>query len=169
MVDEMGFRNMNAVYAKCQEGKLLKERGDKLSLNSMALSVLQYMAHSTYDWPPTDKIVKEELPCRYYTLGWRSIAESLGMVALSPKQLSYVQSQRQMDELLASRENTSRLRVTNAWKFLKQQGLIKQLVPASLGKNAGYLLLLGDNEENEKVEAWARQCLGLPLKQEDDE
>lgn len=35
--------------------------------------------------------------------------------------------------------------------------------PASLGKNAGFLLLIGDDEENRAVERWARQCLGLPM------
>ncbi len=35
--------------------------------------------------------------------------------------------------------------------------------PATLGKNAGYLLMLGDDEENRAVEQWARQCLGLPM------
>ena len=33
----------------------------------------------------------------------------------------------------------------------------------TLGKNAGYLLLLGGDEENRAVERWARQCLGLPM------
>ena len=31
------------------------------------------------------------------------------------------------------------------------------------GKNAGFLLLLGDDEENLAVERWARQCLNLPM------
>ena len=40
---------------------------------------------------------------------------------------------------------------------------VKKLEPASLGKNAGFLLLLGDDEENLAVERWARQCLNLPM------
>lgn len=45
--------------------------------------------------------------------------------------------------------------------FLRDRGIIKTIEPASLGKNAGFLLLLGDDAENAAVERWARECLGV--------
>lgn len=64
---------------------------------------------------------------------------------------------------MEKRENTIRKNISNAWVFLQERGVIKKLEPASLGKNAGFLLMLGDEEENLAVELWARQCLGLPM------
>lgn len=67
------------------------------------------------------------------------------------------------DNEMKKRENTVKTNISNAWLFLQERGVIKKLEPASLGKNAGFLLLLGDDEENRAVERWARQCLGLPM------
>ena len=67
------------------------------------------------------------------------------------------------DKEMKKRENTVKTNISNAWLFLQERGVIKKLEPASLGKNAGFLLLLGDDEENLAVERWARQCLGLPM------
>ena len=67
------------------------------------------------------------------------------------------------NKLMRKRENTIRKNISNAFVFLQERGVIKKLEPASLGKNAGFLLLLGDDKENFAVERWARQCLGLPL------
>ena len=64
---------------------------------------------------------------------------------------------------MKKRENTVKTNISNAWLFLQERGVIKKLEPASLGKNAGFLLLLGDDEENLAVERWARQCLNLPM------
>ena len=67
------------------------------------------------------------------------------------------------DKIMRKREETAKTNISNAWLFLQERGVIKKLEPASLGKNAGFLLLLGDDEENRAVERWARQCLGLPM------
>ena len=156
MQEEMGYRNAKAVYPIIRQGRLLKTREDgKRSTNSLAIAILQYMAISTYDWPPTDEMKAKYVPCRYYQLGWRSIAEDLGMLAVGIDAEDF-------EAAMKSREITARNRVSQAWKFLTEQGVIKCLVPASLGRNAGYLLLIGDGPENREVEAWARRCLGLP-------
>ncbi|KAA8832729.1 hypothetical protein EM849_03725 [Bifidobacterium tissieri] len=156
----MGYSNVGHVYGLASEGRLTKPRGGKTTLNTMALNVLTYMSYSTYDWPPTDKIRRLGLPCRYYALGWRSIAEHFGMMLLSDEQTSDPDAD--ADAMMDARTATARSRITQAWRYLRDQNLIKELQPASLGKNAGYLLLLGDDEENNEVEDWARECLGLP-------
>lgn len=164
MSETMGYQNAYRVYDKTREGLLLKPRGGKLTLNTTALAVLQYMATTTYDWPPDRKVRSRNIPCRYYARGWRNIAETLGMICLSPEQILDADSKEASEKALGGRENTAKVRITDAWRFLREKGLIKQLVPASLGKNAGYLLLLGDDDENRRVEEYARQCLGLPFK-----
>ena len=81
------------------------------------------------------------------------------MMLLTPEQAMSEDADKEM----AKRENTIRKNISNAWLFLQERGVIKKLEPASLGKNAGFLLLIGDDEENRAVEWWARQCLGLPM------
>lgn len=159
MTEEMGYQNVNRVYELSRAGRLTKPRGGKLTLANMALNTLLFMAHSSYDWPLSKSLADNMVPARLYTLGWRGITEALGMTLLSFEQL---QSGKDTDAMMKSRENTAKNRISQTWNDLAERGLIKQLYPQSLGKNAGYLLLIGDPAENREVEAWARRCLGLP-------
>lgn len=155
MQDEMGYRNAKAIYRLTREGRLLKTREDgKRTANTLAIAILQYMAINTYDWPPNDDMRRKLIPCRYYQLGWRSIAEDLGMLAIDLGADDH-------EAAIRSREITARNRISQAWRFLAGHGLIECLVPALQGRNAGYLLLLGNDEENREVEEWARTCLGV--------
>lgn len=160
MTEQMGYQNAIRVFELSSTGRLAKPRGGKITINSTAMLVLEYMALNTYDWPPTDKLKKLDAPCRYYTLGWRSISTALGMTLLSVEQVQDPGTD--VGKAMKARASTAQMRISQAWKFLQGQGLIKRLTPASLGRNAGYLLLLGDDSENRAVEAWARQCLNLP-------
>lgn len=157
MKEDEEDRNVSRVYEICETGKLAKERGGKLTLNAMALAALLYMAHVTYDWPPSKSVRRKMLPCRLYTLGWKGIATTLNMTMLSQQQ---IESGGDLNAMIKTRETTAKNRISQAWKFLAERGLIKQLYPQSLGRNAGYLLLLGDDDENREVEAWARKCIG---------
>lgn len=159
MTEQMGYQNALRVFELSSVGRLAKPRGGKVTINSTAMLVLEYMALNTYDWPPTDKLKRLDAPCRYYTLGWRSISTALGMTLLSPEQM--FNPDIDSDKAMKARESTAQMRISQAWKFLQEQGLIKCITPASLGRNAGYLLLLGDDEENKAVEQWARRCLNL--------
>lgn len=156
MEEEMGYHNALAVYEASKAGRLSKVRGDgKLSLNSFALATLNYMALNTYDWPPSERMRRDRVACRCYKWGWRNIALDLGMLLVNDLD--------GMEDAMQARERTAKNRISDAWKFLTEQGLIKRLVPASQGRNAMYLLLLGDEEENREVEQWARECEGLPF------
>lgn len=159
MTDDMGYQNVNHVYELSSTGRLAKPRGGKITLDSTAMHALLFMAHSTYDWPPSERMTANMLPARLYTLGWRGVAEALGMTLLSFDQLKSGEDESAMR---TARERTAKNRITTAFKDLAERGLIKQIYPQSLGRNAGYLLLLGDAAENREVEAWARRCLGLP-------
>lgn len=157
MTEGMGYNNVERAYQLAEIGKTTKNRAGKATFDTMALHALLYMAHNTYDWPPSEQVREKMIPCRLYTLGWKSMAKSLGMTLLSYEQ---IQSGADPDAMRKSRELTARTRISHAWKFLAERGLIKQLYPQSLGRNAGYLLLLGDDDENREVEAWARKCIG---------
>ena len=159
MQEDMGYQNVGRVYELSESGRLTKPRGGKLTVDTMALNTLLFMAHSTYDWPPSERMTANMIPARLYTLGWRGIAKALGMTLLSFEQL---QSGEDPEAMMKTRETTAKNRISQTWKDLAERGLIKQLYPQSLGKNAGYLLLIGDPAENREVEAWARRCLGLP-------
>lgn len=166
-MEKMGYRNAGAVYELSRTGKLLKPRGGKITVHTMAELVLIDMALSSYDWDrehqePIRDAKAKGYPCRYYTKGWKTLAEDHGMMALSPEQ-AIGKSEEEVEAAMKAREGTAKARIAQAWKFLRDQGLIKCLQPATLGKNAGYLLLLGDDEENLAVERWARQCLNLPM------
>ena len=163
-MEDMGYKNAQAVYNLNRTGKLAKKRGDNLSCYATAQLVLSYMAITTYDWDternqPPEKLRKVNAPCRYYTMGWRAIADAYGMVLLTPEQAMSADA----NKLMRKRENTIKTNISNAFVFLQERGVIKKLEPASLGRNAGFLLLLGTPEENKAIERWARQCLNLPM------
>lgn len=160
----MGYQNVQAVYDINHTGRLAKKRGENLAVYAMAQLVLSYMAINTYDWDrtrnqPPEKLRKVNAPCRYYTKGWRAIADAYGMILLTPEQATSGNADGEMEK----RKNTIRKNISNAWVFLQERGVIKKLEPASLGMNAGFLLLLGDDKENFAVEQWARKCLNLPM------
>ncbi|MFU0564401.1 hypothetical protein ACMZ87_03175 [Gardnerella pickettii] len=156
----MGYSNIKRVFALGETGKLSKLRGGKVTVNPFAFTVLLCMAANCYDYPATGTIANKSLACRYYQRGWRHIAKSLGMIQL-PNGNKRFQPDLDVASIVRSRENTAQNRISQAWKFLQEQGLIKCIEPASLGKNAGYLLTIADDEENRKVEDWARYCLGI--------
>ena len=91
-MEKMGYRNAGAVYELSRTGKLLKPRGGKITVHTMAELVLIDMALSSYDWDrehqePIRDAKAKGYPCRYYTKGWKTLAEDHGMMALSPEQV----------------------------------------------------------------------------------
>ena len=91
--------------------------------------------------------------------GGKLAVNTMAIGLLSQEQVS--DADIDVDAAIKARERTAQTRISQTWKYLQDQKLIKCLQPASLGKNAGYLLLLGTDEENREVEAYARECLGI--------
>lgn len=159
MSEIMGYRNAERVNDISSQGKLSSVINGKVVFNNFADTVLTFMALNTYDYPPSDDVKKRHLPCRYYTLGWRAIAEAKGLLLMSSEESMSSEAA----HILERKEHAAKTRISQAWKFLKEQKLIRTIVPASLGKNAGILLLLSDDKsENYECEKYARECLGLP-------
>ncbi|WP_169171905.1 hypothetical protein [Bifidobacterium oedipodis] len=154
----MGFNNDDRVWGLVAQGRLTKPRGNNPLTDSFSLSVLLYMAHNTYDWPPDGKLKRLRVPCRLYTRGWRSISEAMALTAIDADKLANA-TEEEAEAMMETRENNAKGRISKAWAFLREQGLIKKIDPQRPGMNAAFLLLLGDDEENRACEAWARECL----------
>lgn len=164
MTGEMGYKNLDAVYRLSHEGRLLKPRGGQVTVDPTALSMLTYMAHSSYDWPPTEELKRKRLPCRCYSRGWDRMAEDFGLtIAGGEKAAKALSEGGDLEAMMQTRRNSARHRLSQTAKFLQRQGLIKLLVPADVRRErpATWLLLLGDERENREAEAWARECLGV--------
>ena len=146
-MEAMGYKNVAKVYEKASQGKLLKRRDSSKVwvLDSFALNVLTYMAVNTYDYPnPTGN---EYRPSRYYDGGWKKIAKSFGLLSYDAALAEQVG-----DETLSKqRENTARTRISRTWAQLIEMGLIRRYKGAYLGENAGYVLMIGDDDENKEV------------------
>lgn len=157
----MSYQNEILVYDAAKQGRLTRKRGDNVTTDSFSLNVLLLMAHVTMQYPPNEKMRREHTPSRLYTGGWRMISDTLGMDLIDHGKTLELSRQggTALDDEREKRRATAKARIIKAWAFLREQRLIKQLYPQSLGKNAGYLLLIGDHEENVKVEEWARECL----------
>lgn len=162
-MDEMGYKNLNAVFELSEQGKLLKPRGGQVAADMTALGLLTWMATNSYDWPPTDDMRRRHIPCRCYSRGWDIAARKFGMTIAGGEKAAQALSDDTLDAMIQTRLNTARSRLSQTAKFLQAQGLIKLLVPADVRRErpATWLLLLGDERENREVEAWARECLGV--------
>lgn len=162
----MGFKNVQAVYRRSAKGRLLKPRGGQVTLDTTALNMLAYMACNAYDWPLTPSMREHHVPARCYSRGWDKMADDFGMGMVLGERLEKIGLDGEaLEAAMAGRSATARSRLSRAAKFLQAQGLIKLLIPADLRheKPAVWLLTIGDTaEEDAEVEAWARECYGLP-------
>lgn len=158
-MEPVGYKNARKVYALSRRGRLLKPRGEKMALHPLALAMLVYMGENSYDWPPTEENRRKGLPSRVYERGWDRIIEDFGMDYVGEALLSASDG----EALITARHRTAVNRVSQAAKFLKEHGLIKELRKADVRREipTAWLLLLGDDAENREVEAYARKCLGL--------
>ena len=147
-MDFVGFRNTTLAIKKAGDGGTLKLRNDDVfGIDSFATLVLLYMAAKTYDYPK-DENQNPSIPARYYDQGWKTIAEGLGLLYAAVNKNT---TDSEEAALIKKRKATAKNRISRAWTFLAKKNLLIQLKPPSLGGNAGYVLLLGDDEENKEV------------------
>ena len=157
----MGTQNIKAVYRRSREGRLNNMRGDNASFDPMAMSVLQYMAAVAMDYEPDRTYHEGDIPPRCYWAGWPAMVEDFGMVMPSEQQAH--DPNVDPEALFQSREQTSRNRISRAARWLEERGLINKLLPANTryGRAAYWLLMIGDDFANARVEQSARTALGL--------
>lgn len=154
----MGYHNYNAAIENVvQHGKLLHKSRGKLSIDMTAYAMLITMCNETYDYPISEKVRRNKMPVRLYDRGLKYLAGTMGMVVMSFDQL-------QRDDASVAhraRKRTAINRLSTAMNFLCDQGVVKVLQKGCLGKTAKYLLMIGDDDENAKVEHYDRRVLGL--------
>lgn len=157
----MGYKNINHLYDRSREGRFNVESRGNSKLDGFALAVMQYMAARSSDWDPDRTYHAGDVPPRCYWGGWDAIIDDFGMVM--PTREQALDSDVDKEELFARRHKSSLARLSKTGRWLEQQGLIKRIVPANtkLGRNAFWLLMIGDDFENEQVEQAARTALGL--------
>jgi len=160
----MGYHNAQAVYRLSREGRLnktteSKTTDDKIStLDSLALHMLVYMALSSVD--PEDTEGCRKYPARCYWAGWDAMVEDFGMALPSKEQaIKSLKGEISLEEYLAKRRKNARTTLSKKAKWLTEQGLIKCIRPSNtfLGRNATWVLLLGDDEENARIIAAAKR------------
>ena len=159
-MDGMGYRNAQKVYALASQGRLNRERDGVPVVNSLALHMMLYMALTATDLESAD----DNNPPRVYWAGWSKMANELGMTPGVDDFMNPDLTDKGIETTIIRRKNTARNRLSQTARWLRERDLLKLLVPANsfLGRNAAWLLLIGDPAENREVEAWARRCLGLP-------
>lgn len=158
-METLGYRNAQKVMRLSAEGKFLTMFRGNPTPNMTAYAMMLTMAEITYDWPSTEENQRKGLPSRVYERGWGHLAEQFSMGILSHEALQREDNGR----LIASRRQSAIQRISQTGMFLQSQGLIKKIRKEDVRREipAAWLLLIGDDEENREVEAYARECLGL--------
>lgn len=159
MKEIMGMRNV--ILAADLQPRIMRATRGLMSPNTHAFSTLVIMARHTYDWEPTAKQRANHVPCRLYERGMQFIAEQQGYGELSAQESFEAAQQGYGAEqsMRIKRRDSGAEAASKDIKTLTEYGLIKQLRPQSLGRNASYLLLIGSPEENRLVEDWALECI----------
>lgn len=159
MATIMGKKNL--WLASDLQPRIMRDTRGLRSPNTHAFATFIIMAKNTYDWEPTARQRINHVPCRLYERGMQFIAEQQGYGELSAQE-SFDAAQEGHGAKLrkeAKRLDSGAEAASKDVQFLIECGLVKQLRPQRLGKNASYLLLLGDDAENQLVEDWARECI----------
>lgn len=154
----MGYQNFNAAITNVLgQGKLTRPFRGNLSTDTTAALVLLYMCETSNDWPLTPKQKKNFYgTSRVYMRGLEDMAVSLGMIQLTPDQFW-----KKPDESMKRRKRAAITRIHNAIHTLEEKGIVKNLSGGFPGRNAAYLLLIGDEDENRDVEAYDLSVMGL--------
>lgn len=169
MTDEVGYKNIDRVYALAREGKMSKQGDGKTPLEStldlLALNMMVYMASKAID-KGDRKIIDEGKSYWTYWGGWTAMGVEMGLIPVETEQTKKLlgPEAEQVARLVETRKRTAINRLSRKARFLVERGCIKQLKPPIplAQKNAVWLLLLGtDEEENLAAEYWARKMLHL--------
>lgn len=157
MEQEMGLRNRELADKLTEHLAVSYLRDGKYAPNMTAAYILTHMASSTYDFPPAGKALEHHLACRYYQRGIDYFVKLLGYHHASPVGLIDA-TQEEVDRYRMTRIRNGRNIISKAFRFLEDQGVIKKLHGSSSYLNAGYMLMLGDDAENEACEEWNRNA-----------
>ncbi|WP_033510825.1 hypothetical protein, partial [Bifidobacterium magnum] len=116
-----------------------------MTLDSMQMCLLQFMALTTYDFPPTKEIKERHLPCRLYERGWEYAARQFGMWLPGGEEVQEIFKEGGMQRLSEKNMKSAIRRLSVTAKKLEEAGLIKCIRKADIQRNipAKWLLMLG--------------------------
>lgn len=157
----MGYGNVNNALACTYRLSKYRPDTDTLQLQATEALILVCMASKTFD---LGQETEGRLP-RYYVGGWRPIATTLGMLNIPDHVFSSDMDQWDKFKIAQRRENTAKSRISRAWVKLQEAGLIQKCQDAAANRNASFVLLIGTQDENQKVLARARE----QIRQEQEE
>lgn len=164
MTDDMGYRNIDRVYRLAQHGRLSKLSNGVQTLDLLALSMMTYMARKAVDKEDVRNVIHNDKPYWCYWGGWDAMAAEMGLI-LPPGEFGDPNATiEELSETVEKRTRTARNRLSRTARFLQERQCLKMLkAPVTFaGKNAVWLLLLGESEEeNRQAETWARECLRI--------
>lgn len=146
--------NMRLVYNAMSEGRLgHPDPAGTIRFDTFTALVLETMAFLA---PGTKTHLEPGESPRMYDQGWRPIAERLGLLHIADKDGNPL-SEAETAKTLARRENTARVRISKAWRTLKDRGLIVKVADAWEGRNSAFVLTIGDDAENRLLLAQAKE------------
>lgn len=165
---KMGRNNATSVAALGAKGKFLRESTSKKTgrkiptPNAAEQLVLMLMANEAYDWPLTAQMKKNHVPARVYERGLLPLADDLGYGADLTDEEKKTLTPGEALTLMRNRRERGRQVISRHISALKKKGFVLEVRPprwsSSKNTNAAYLLMIGDEEENEQVLAWWKEC-----------
>lgn len=165
MTEEMGYPNFKLAMKAIREGRLdfYHEKSKTMKGNDFAQKILMWLAEETLDWPLTDEQERKHHTCRLYRRGYGEIVEAFNMLAVPEEAYKHLPENEWLEaytKLAESRRKTAESRIRDAFRRMTERGLLTCIQNPVKGRNYGaYMLLLGDDAENNEILDYNRACL----------
>lgn len=165
MTEEMGYSNFKLAMKAIREGRLdfYHEKSKTMKGNDFAQKILMWLAEETLDWPLTAEQERKHHTSRLYRRGYGEIVEAFNMLAVPEEAYKHLPENEWLEaytKLVESRRKTAESRIRDAFRRLTERGLLTCIQNPIKGRNYGaYMLLLGDDAENNEILDYNRGCL----------
>lgn len=161
----MGYPNFKLAMRAISDGRLdfYHEKSKTIKGNDFAQKLLMWLAEETLDWPLTEEQVRKHHTSRLYRRGYGAIVEAFNMLAVPEEAYAGVPEDERLEaymRIVESRKKTAESRIRDAFKRMTERGLLTCIQTPVKGRNYGaYMLLLGDDAENNAILDYNRECL----------
>lgn len=161
----MGYPNFELAMRAISDGRLdfYHEKSKTIKGNDFAQKLLMWLAVKTLDWPLAEEQVRKHHTSRLYRRGYGAIVEAFNMLAVPEEAYKHLPENEWLEaytELVKSRRRTAESRIRDAFRRMTERGLLTCIQNPVKGRNYGaYMLLLGDDAENNEILDYNRACL----------
>lgn len=165
MTDKMGYPNFELAMRAISDGRLdfYHEKSKTIKGNDFAQKLLMWLAEETLDWPLAEEQVRKHHTSRLYRRGYGAIVEAFNMLAVPEEAYKHLPENEWLEaytKLAESRRRTAESRIRDAFRRMTERGLLTCIQNPIKGRNYGaYMLLLGDDAENNEILDYNRACL----------